>query len=124
MSVVGIIARLSTAVADGGYTVTRATNAGYDGATGDALPGVTTTFSLDAVIVPYAGHMVVGVEGRHTDDTIEILTTTALNTVSTTQQADRVAYLGQTYEVMRVDGPIHLRGGTHYEALAVRLVQP
>ena len=60
------IERLSTVAADGGYTITRVANGGYDPTTGDAVDGTTTTFSLDpAVVHAYGGRGVVGlVAGR------------------------------------------------------------
>lgn len=125
MSVSNVIASLSTAAADGGYTVTRTTNTGYDPATGDAAAGVVTTFSIDAVVEPARGkRLMARVEGRHTEGTILIMTTTSLVVTSAAFQADTLVYLGELYEVLQVDGPFRLRGDTHYEVYAARLVQP
>lgn len=125
MSVSDVITSLSTAATDGGYTVTRQANAGYDGATGDAITGTITTFSIDAVIEPAQGkRLTARVEGRHTEATILIMTSTALRAPAPSWQADRVMYLGELFEVLQVDGPITLAGDSHYEAYAARLVQP
>lgn len=125
MSVVGVIASLSTSDADGGYVVSRTTNAGYDGATGDAIAGTVTTFPIDAVVEPSNGRRLVGrEEGRHTEDTIAIFTEASLRVGSIANLADTLVYLGETYEVLRVDGPFNLSGGTHYECYAARLVTP
>lgn len=128
MSLVGVIARLSTAVADGGYTVTRTANGGYDPDTGDATDGAVTTFPLDAVIHTTdqlnGRGVVAGQEGRHTEDVILIMTSVELFTVSSSFQADKVTYRGDTYEVVRVDGPFTLRGASHFEVYAARMVNP
>jgi hypothetical protein len=126
VSASGTIARLSTVAADGGYTVTRTANAGYDPATGDAVDGTITTFSLDpAVVQPYGGRGVVGLkEGRHTENIILIMTSVELLCVSAAFQADRVSFRGEMHEVLKVDGPLTLRGDSHYEVYAARMVAP
>lgn len=126
MSASGTIARLSTAAVDGGYTVTRTANGGYDASTGDAVDGSITTFSLDpAVVQPYGGRGVTGlIEGRHTENIILILTTVELLGTSVAFQADRVTFRGELHEVLKVDGPFTLRGDTHYEVYAARMVAP
>lgn len=122
MSILGALARLSTSVADGGYTYTRRTQGTYDPATGDYVEHAPTTTAFDAVVTPYTGKtMFSPVEGRHTEDVILIMTAVALSTDSPALEADRVTYLSEVYEVMRVEGPLRLRGGTHYQVYAARL---
>lgn len=125
MSVVGVIGVLSTSDEDGGYVVTRTVNAGYDATTGDTIDGATSTLTIDAVVEPSAGRRLIGrEEGRHTEDTIAIYTETALLVGSSGHQPDTLVFLGEVYEVLRVDGPFHLGGDTHYECYAARLVAP
>jgi hypothetical protein len=125
VSALGALARLSTAAADGGYTYTRTVQGAYDASSGDFVPGAATDSTFDAVIMPYSGKtMITPIEGRHTENVIMILTAVALTTESPAFAADLVTYLAERYEVMRVEGPISLRGGTHYQVYAARLVTP
>lgn len=120
MSLTNVIARFSTAAADGasgGYTVTRSTG-GAMNANGEWVSGTTSTFLMDACIQNSAGRQIIPLpEGVHTEDTIEIDTTIALQLIPI---PDHITYRGDDYTIFRVDGPRNLDGGSNYTAYGAR----
>lgn len=108
----------------GTYTVTR--TAANTLLLGRAVAGSTSTFSIVAVVQPYAGgrKMLPLPEGVRAEETKHIHTATALRTTDSAGEADSISIDGTTYRVWAVEGPYTLGGSTHYEAYASKKGRP
>lgn len=109
----------------GTYTVTRRGGGTYD-ADGYHVAGSSSTFSIDAVVQPYAGgrRMLPLPEGVRAEDVRHVHTTTALRTRDNAGEADAIAIGGEVYYAWAVEGPYTLGGSTHYEAYVARRGKP
>ena len=122
MSLLDVITRFSTAVADGapsGYQVTRI--AAGTMVSGRYVPGGTTTFSIDAIVVPLSGREIkVLPEGQFAEDTKILWTATPLVTMSPSNVPDTIVIAGDTYSVSAIDGPWNTLGGTFFKVTVAR----
>ena len=122
MSLLDSLTRFSTATADGsagGYQVTRI--AAGSMTQGRYVAGSTTTFTIDAVVVPSSGREIrVLPEGQFAEDTKILLTSTPLVTMSPTNVPDTVVITGDTYSVAAISGPWNIDGVTIYKVSVAR----
>lgn len=132
MSLLDVIVRFRTpglATADGLYQVTR-TLAG-DHATGQYVPGSTSTFNVTASVQPFSGReTVVLPEGVRTEDVRVLWTATELRVHDDDTDPDvvqipgRLAAPTESFYVFKVDGPWTMSGRTHYRAYVARKKKP
>jgi hypothetical protein len=126
MPLTDVITRFSTAVADGtplGYPVTR-TAAGTYNSQGVLVPGATSTFTIDACVVPLAlppgRERMTLPEGVHLHDIRVIDTITPLRA----EPPDIITIAGEPYAVFKIEAPVNYFGGARYTAYASRQVIP
>lgn len=117
MDVSGVIASL----ASGTYTVTRTAAAGI--VKGRATPGATTTISIVASIQPVTGKDLKRLpEGLRTEDLIAGWTSTELRTAAVAGvYADKITYLGGSYEVQKVESWDET--GNYFKFIAMKVGQ-
>jgi hypothetical protein len=124
MSLADVIARFSTAAADGvpgGYTLTRTTAAPY-ASNGVAGSSTTSTLTIDACVQPGGGKAIRPLpEGIHAEDVIAVDMVTALQLVPV---PDALTYRGESYTLFRVEGPRTLGASTTYTGYFARTVLP
>ncbi len=113
------IASLIASFVTGTYTVTRTATPDTDNR-GRALPGVETTFTITASVVPVSGNELLRIpEGRRENDTRALITATLLTVgTGTTYEADTVSIDSIDWEVSHVENwkdPIS--GATAYRCL-------
>lgn len=102
----------------GSYVVTRTTYA--DPVAGVYPTPTTTTFPIDAVVVPYGGQLSALPEGVSASETREIGTATELLDAANERAPDSIAIDGDNFLVFRVDGPVIMPDSTHYRVFAAR----
>lgn len=122
MSLLDVIARFSTAAADGtpaGYVVTRTPTGPY--VNGRYVPGTPFTLNIDAIVIPSSGREIkVVAEGQFAEDTKTLWTATPLVTMSPADVPDTIVISGDTYSVAAISGPWNMSGVTFYKVLVAR----
>lgn len=113
-----------TSLATGSYVVTRTAPGSMT--QGRFTAGATSSFSIQAVVQPYAAgrKMLPLPEGIRAEDTKLLHTVTPLRTTDNTGDADKIVILGDTFVVWAVQGPYTLGESTHYEAYVTRRTVP
>lgn len=124
MSLADVITRFSTAAVDGspaGYVVTRTPTGTYGTDGVYVAGGAAVTIVIDACVQPHSGiGFKVGTDGRRVSSWVTVDTATLLQVESPTTEPDRIQIRGETYLVVRVDGPQSLGGVSTYRAFAAR----
>jgi hypothetical protein len=115
VSVASVIDRQET----GTYTVTRYAARTYTKGRLDSAS--TSTVTIDAVIQPLSGRdLQLLPEGSSALESIAIWTRTALRVSAASQQADRISYGNETYEIQNVT--VWATPGGYYKAIASRIL--
>jgi len=113
--------------ATGTYAVTR-TTAPVRGADGRPVVGTSAVINVDACVQPLSGReLEVLPESLKTRELRTVFTKVALTTVSGANAADRIAYDGETWEVVKVeryDGFGLGTSATHWESTIAKVTTP
>lgn len=119
MSLSDVIARFSTAAADGtpaGYPVTRRVHGSFN-SSGIWVGGSTSSLTLDMCVMPYGGGLKVLPEGIHEEDIRVIVCASEIKMSPT---PDIITIAGDAFSVFDIDGPFNFDGAVVWRAYAAR----